>query len=63
MFCNIFVVLFDHWDVEKGFKVLSWTLVVVERCVLLGNVLVRLYDSGLVGIVCDVGLEWFLEVV
>ena len=47
----MFVVVFDDWDVEKGCKVLSWLLLGVKCCILLGFVLVRLYDSGLVGIV------------
>ena len=42
---------------------MSWLLFAVECCVLLGFVLVRLYDNGLVGIVCNEGLERFLEVV
>ena len=63
MFCNIFLIIFDDWDAEKGIKMLSCFLFTVDCCVLLGFVLVRLYDSELVGIICNGGLERFLEVV
>ena len=62
-FVTYFFVIFDDWDVEKGSKVLSGLLLVMECCVLLRLVLARLYDSGLAGIVCNRGLARFLEIV
>ena len=46
-----------------GFTVFKWRVLVVECCVLLGFVLIGLYDIGLVGMVCNGGLEIFREVV
>ena len=54
VFCNIVLVLFDDWN---------WLLLGVICCGLFAFVLVRLYDSGLVGIIGNGGLERFLEVV